>query len=441
MVPMLLTQSNTFLLGPIAKLLGLLMNGIFWVLNKIGIPNTGLSIIFFTVIIYMALMPLTIKQQKFSKLSGVMQPELKKIQDRYKGKKDNDSMMKQNQEMQAVYKKYGVSPTGSCLQLVIQMPILFALYRVIYNIPAYVTKVKNAFFPLVTNLIGTSGSSEYLQGTSAAAQFAKQFTSDNFVNNVGDTVSNTFIDVLNRFSTAEWTDLAAKFPTLQGDITTTHDLLNKYNNFLGLNMGDTPWFTMRDAWTRGAYGLVIGAVLVPVLAAVTQWLNTKMMPTAPSTGDAQQDSMNRQMRTMNLIMPVMSAWFCFTLPAGMGLYWIAGAVIRTIQQIFINRRIDKMDIDKMVAENVKKQEAKVAKNAGRETVSQKMMQRYANMNTRSIEQEKPAKHALSDAEKKRELDKADKVLSSKKVRKNSMAARANLVSEYNDNQYSQKGNK
>ena len=105
-------------------------------------------------------MPLTIQQQKFSKLQTKMQPELQAIQKKYKGKTDNDSAMKMNEETQAVYKKYGVSPSGSCVQLLIQMPILFALYRVIYNFPAYVTQVKNAFFPLVDNLISQSGASE-----------------------------------------------------------------------------------------------------------------------------------------------------------------------------------------------------------------------------------------------------------------------------------------
>ena len=109
----MLTQYNGAMLGPIAKILGMLMNLIFNFLDVIGIPNIGLSIILFTVVIYLCLMPLTIKQQKFSKLSAIMNPELKVIQEKYKGKKDQDSMMAQNEEMQAVYKKYGVSPSGS----------------------------------------------------------------------------------------------------------------------------------------------------------------------------------------------------------------------------------------------------------------------------------------------------------------------------------------
>ena len=141
----LLTQ-HSGVLKPIAILLGYLMNGIFVLLDKMGIPNVGLAIILFTIVIYGLMTPLTVKQQKFSKFSAKMNPELQAIQKKYKNKKDNDSMMAMNEETKAVYDKYGVSPTGSCLQLVIQMPILFALYRVIYSMPAYVEQIKSAFF-------------------------------------------------------------------------------------------------------------------------------------------------------------------------------------------------------------------------------------------------------------------------------------------------------
>ena len=86
----LLTQYGGSILGPIAKVLGWIMNGIFWVLDKIGIPNIGLAIIIFTIVIYLLLMPFTIKQQKFSKLSAKMNPELQAIQayDVWKEKKN-----------------------------------------------------------------------------------------------------------------------------------------------------------------------------------------------------------------------------------------------------------------------------------------------------------------------------------------------------------------
>lgn len=438
---MLLTQDNTFLIGPIATLLGYLMNGIFWVLEKIGIPNIGLSIILFTVIIYMALMPLTIRQQKFSKLQQRMQPELAKIQAKYKNRKDQESMLRMNEETQALYKKYGVSPMGSCVQLLIQMPILFALYRVIYKIPAYVGQVKEAFFPLVTNLMADAGSTEYLKATSAAAQYANEFTTDNFIGNVGDTVQNVFIDVLNRFSTADWAALGEKFTNLSGDIQTTVAKLEQYNNFLGLNIGNSPWFTFKNALAAGSILGIIAAVIVPLLAAVTQLINVALMPMqTSSTGDPQQDQMASSMKTMNYIMPIMSAWFCFTLPAGMGLYWIAGSVIRSLQQIFINRSVDKMDMDAFLKKQEEKNRKKAEKRGDKPTAYERMME-YSQMSTKNDQQSlsgSTAQKRKTLSEKAGYQNRGAKAAAStpevqevRKYRKGSLSEKANMVAEYN----------
>ena len=450
MYPEFLTKQTSAILGPIARLLGLLMNYIFKLLNVIGLPNIGLAIILFTIVIYMALMPLTVKQQKFSKLQAKMQPELNAIQKKYKDKKDNDSMMAMNQETQAVYKKYGVSATGSCVQLIIQMPILFALYRVIYNIPAYVDQVKEAFFPLVDNLIAIKGSSEYLQGTQAAAQFSKQFTNENFVAGVTEYVQNTYIDVLNKFSSADWSALAEKFSAVSADVTSTVTKLNYYNNFLGINIGNSPSYMFKEGWADKNFLVMIAALIIPVLSAVTQWLNVKMMPTADTpqkSGNEQADTMMQSMKTMNTLMPLMSAWFCFTLPAGMGLYWVAGSVIRCVQQIFINRHIDKMDIDEMIQKNLEKQKKKAEKRGDKPTAYEKMMQ-YSAMNTKNVgaegaqAQAQQPKRRATTAEKARsvkasesmekDFEEAKAKTAGKKYKEGSLAEKANMVSKYND---------
>ena len=151
MTGILLTQSTTPIIGQVAWLLGELMDGIFNVLSSaFGIENIGLCIILFTIIIYTFMIPLTIKQQKFSKLSAVMNPELQAIQKKYKNKRDQESMLKMQEEMKMVYDKYGTSQMGGCLQLVIQFPILLALWKVIQNIPAYVGGVKDSVICLLS---------------------------------------------------------------------------------------------------------------------------------------------------------------------------------------------------------------------------------------------------------------------------------------------------
>ena len=421
----LLTQNDGAILGPISKLLGFIMEGIFNVLDAIGIPNIGLSIIIFTIVIYLLLMPLTIKQQKFSKLSAKMSPELQAIQKKYKNKKDNESMMAMNQETQAVYAKYGVSPTGSCVQLIIQMPILFALYRVIYAMPAYVTKIKDAFYPLVEKLRGDSAAIEYVKGLQNSMMYSKQFSNESFTGGNVEYIENTIIDCLNRASTAEWNGLSEQFSALSADVSMTLEKLNEYNNFLGLNIANSPSFTMKDAFSTGNYLLVAGALLIPLLAAFTQWTNTKLMPQAnANSGNETADNMAQSMKMMNTMMPLMSAFFCFTLPAGMGLYWIAGAVVRSIQQVMINRHIDKMDINEVI----KKNESKAAKKIEKMKANYENVSNYAAMKTKSVNN----KASYVNTAAKDESSQKTNISYSKNAKPGSIAAKANMVKEYNE---------
>ena len=140
MTGIILTQYSGRIVGPIARLIGYIMNGLYMFLNNVfGIQNIALCIILFTIIIYILMTPLTYKQQKFSRLQQEMQPEVNAIREKYKDKKDQVSMQKMNEETQMVYQKYGVSTMGSCLQLLINFPIFIAMYQVVRNIPAYVS--------------------------------------------------------------------------------------------------------------------------------------------------------------------------------------------------------------------------------------------------------------------------------------------------------------
>lgn len=424
---MLLTKSNGMIIGPIASLLGMFMNGIFFVLNKIGIPNIGLAIIIMTILIYMAMLPLTVKQQKFSKLQRKMQPELNKINKKYEGRKDPESMERQQAEIKEVYNKYGVSATGSCVQLIIQMPILLALYRVFYNIPAYVPMVKQAFFPLVNELI-EANAGDYLKETNAARFFLKQFENENYINGVTEYVQNTFIDVLNKFNSADWTALTENFANIKNDIANTVTTLTRYNSFLGLNMANSPSSMFREALANKTYVLCIVALIIPVLAAVTQYLNVALMP-QPEQQDG-NDQMNNTMKSMNVMMPIMSAFFCWSLPNGMGLYWITGAVIRCIQQVVINKQIDKMDIDAMVEKNLEKMKEKEAKEGKKDKnrVSSSTMNTYSSMNTRRMK-DRTDTNVSADSEKK--VQQARQT-NGKKYKAGSLAEKANMVSSFND---------
>ena len=433
MSDILLTAYPGSILGPIAKLLGMLMDWIYSGISDITggrVESVVLSIVIITIIIYMCLLPLTIKQQKFSKLSQKMQPEMQAIQAKYKDKKDQASMMAMQEETQLLYQKYGISPMGSCVQMLIQMPILLALYRVFYNIPAYLSGVKGSFTGLVDSIQQTSGyqdtlvslmdkynvvTSSGLNASNAASKLADAS---------GDTLSNYIIDILYKLPSKGWDALmdGKFFDGIQSAVEKTHDALLHFNYFLGLNISDTPWYIIKsnftdkpDKWLL----FVILALLIPVLSYLTQMLNIKLMPQATNGND----QMASQMKMMNLMMPLISLFFCFTVPVGLGIYWICSALVRGIQQFFVNRHIENLDLEAVMAKN----EEKAKKKREKMGLSEDYIKKAAQIKTKSIDS-KANVSASADTEEK--LAKAAEYKANAKA--GSLASKANMVKEFNE---------
>lgn len=419
MAGMLLTQNNTLIIGDVARILGWIMDVLFNFLNNVfGIQNIGLCIILFTIIIYLLMLPLTIKQQKFSKLSAKMNPELEQIRKKYQNKKDNNSMMAMNEETQAIYAKYGVSPTGSCLQLLIQLPILLALYRVIMNVPAYVSGVKAVFTELANQILAAPGGSAFMEQLATDGRI--------FLENKDFTQVNTIIDILYKLQesgNATWQMLIDRYPSMESMIVTTQSSINHMNNF-GINIANSPWNIAKSAIATGSMLLLVGAVLVPFLAWFTQWLNVKMMP-QPSMGDDTNNTMNSTMKSMNTFMPLMSAWFCMTLPAGMGIYWIIGAVVRAIQQWSINKYLDKLDLDEVVKKNIEKNN-RIREKKG---LPPQKISEIAKTNVKTIDNSK--KKEKTEEERRAAIEASTNYY--KNVDKpGSLASKAAMVAKYNE---------
>ena len=265
----LLTAANWPIVGQLCWLLGKVMNFIYTMLDNTLATDTGLvglSIIIYTIVVYTCMLPMTINQQKTTKMQAVITPEVQAIQKKYKNKKDQASLMKQQEEIQQVYDKYGTSMMGGCLPLLIQMPFLFALYPVIYNIESYVSHI---------------------------------------------------------------TDEANKFLTIP-------------------NMTISP-------------SGMIGAVREgqdPILSGATQYASIKLSQNITG-GHKQADNDNPMagtMKTMNYTMPLLSVFMVFTLPTGIGVYWIVSAIVRSVQQIAINKKLSKMSIEDLIEKNREKAE-------------------------------------------------------------------------------------
>lgn len=433
---MLLTQETGFL-KPFAWFLGKILDYIFLFLEKIGIPNLGLAIIIFTFVVYVLLLPLTYKQQKFAKLQAKMTPEIEAIRKKYEGKQDQESIQRMNQEQQLVYQKYGVNPMGSCVQAFIQIPLIWTLYRIIYNMPAYIPKVKQAFFPLVDKLYELDPKGDFIANTdnfTAVAGFKKLINTDKTAFGTdAEYTKNVFINILNRSSSAEWGKISEKFSDLSVEVHNTLNKLSEYNSFLGLNITESPSAVVTSEWAKNAdknIGLIILVIMFPILAALTQWLNIKIMTIGrdvPKSKDGKESSIAQSMEMMNKFMPIFSLTTVFVLPIGVGLYWICGAVIRTVIQIIVNKRIDKIDIDELIKKNVEKMNALRAKQG----LPPQKINTNATISTKNIEEKKASSdNSINKAAKIKES--TDYYKNAGNAKEGSLASKAFMVKQYNE---------
>ena len=423
-----LTKTGGSILGPIADIFGYVMNFLFLMTSKLGILNIGLCIILFTIVTRLLLFPLTIKQQKTSKLMSVMQPELNAIQKKYKGKEDQQSMMMMQTETKAVYEKYGTSMMGGCLPLLIQMPILFALYRVIYNIPAYVSSVKR-YFELVVNALPA--------GFQSNATFQALAEAHNMVGDKIDfTQVNTVIDLLYKLTDKQWGELTASsaFPNLL-ELTTQNgenvvNAIHRLQNFCGVNIAYTPMTIIIDFFHgQGSILVALAALGIPVLAGLTQWFSSKIMmagqpsqdPDAPGAG---------MMKQMNVMMPLMSVFFCFTFASGIGIYWIAQSVIMIVQQFMLNRYFDKVDIDVLIQKNIEKANKKRAKRG----LPPEKMNRSASETIRMMQERenKEEEKRMEKMAKTRAIVKDSTEYYNRDAKPGSLASKAAMVQKYNE---------
>lgn len=399
------------IMGPIASLFGYIMDFLFKFTSSFGIFNIGLCIILFTIITKLLLFPLTIKQQKSSKLMSLMNPEIQAVQKKYKGKKDQTSMAKQQMEMQAIYEKYGSSPTAGCLPMLIQFPIILALYRVIYNIPAYVPSVRIFFDNVVDPL---QKQPEFMSKiTEIASGFG--MVSDKIDYNNADKV----VDLLYKFTPSNWQNLADMFPQISSVITENATRIEQMNSFFGINLA-TPPFT--------GFTNISVAWLIPVLAGLTQWFSTKLMS---NTQQMDPDAPGAQtMNTMMMTMPLVSVFFCFSFPSAIGIYWVVQGALQIVQQLAVNSYMDKVDMDDLIKQNVEKMNKKRAKKG----LPPAKVNQNASANLKNIQ----AQTAKEDQQRMEKLSKIDKQVKesteyySSDPKPGSLASKARMVQKYNE---------
>lgn len=413
---MFLVQSSfpalSFIIDPIAYLMGIIINVIFEGLSSIGVVNLGLCIIIFTFIIKLIMMPMSVKQMKFSKMSQLVQPEIQKIQKKYQGKNDQASMMKQQEEVQAVYDKYGISMSGGCLQLFLQLPILMALYQVIRNMPFYIPSLKGLYTQIAEPLMSTAGYEKIITGIGDSAKAVYKLAESPVLDDV--------IGYISQFRTDSWNALAEAVPALADKITSVSAEIVEMNNFVaGINIADSPGFRLSPY------------LLIPIAAALFQWLSMKTMNM--NTDD--NNPANSMNKSMAITMPLMSFVMCFSFPAGIGIYWAATALFQIIQQVAINKYFDNMDMEAEIQKNMEKAKNKKKK----PSLTQKLMEKAGMENPPEAEGSiaSAASTKTKNYTKKYDNSKsADDIsysdLNAKPAKPGSLAEKAGLVREYNE---------
>lgn len=412
--------TNFFLIRWIANILGFIMNLFYIVIDKFGIGKISICIIVFTIIVKLVMLPINIKQQKTMKLNSVIMPEIQAIQKKYANKKDNDSMMKQQAELNAVYQKYGTSPTGGCLPMLIQFPILLALYAVMACLPNYINEIQDMYNDgVVSYVIGTdesgkldyhtihelkdlAGLNDVLLDESGDENLDKLVTAyfgqkGNYEDEkIKDAVYNSFTSAysnvfgkqdawaiveasfdeaienaqdLKAISEADWKKVEDKDLAEYADYTEEDwdALISSYETILDKlddNHKDIQvsysFFTI-DLSKSPANGVKI-AIIIPILSALAQLLNMKIsMSSQQNTGNGTADSMMSSMKVMSYSMCVVSAIFCYTFPAGLGLYWVIGSAVQVVIQLILNKKFANMDTDQIIKQSIEKANRKRAK--------------------------------------------------------------------------------
>ena len=412
-------SGNLPLISPIfsfiVNIMGVIMDYIFRATSALGVQNIGLCIILFTIVTRILMFPLSYNQGKSSRLMGALQPEIKAVQKKYAGKQDQQSMMLQQAEIKTIYEKYGVSMTGGCSQLLIQMPIIFALYRVILNIPAYVASVKVPFQNIVDAIGGEAAVDTVNSFAHSTEELSKIISQARISGDVIATPDN-IIDFLYNLNPTQWDAFKNLFSSAADVISQNYTVIEDMNNFLGLNLATSP----------AAYGLTsVKAWIIPVLAGLSQFAATKLMTKSQSKTMEGNDQMAQTMNTMNMMMPLMSVVFCFSFASGIGVYWIASSVLMGVQQYFLNKHFEKTDINELVKANIDKANKKRARK-GQPPIDEKSLEEEYN--------KAQAKLAAVESRKQQKLDKAKEAMdkNNEYYELTSIADRARMVEQFNN---------
>lgn len=353
-----------------------------WLYNLTG--NYGAAILLFALAVNLILTPFMAKSKKGMMRQTRLQPKIQELQRRHEG-----NQQKLNEEMQKLYREEGVNPMSGCLWSLIPFPILIALYSVIRQPFSRMMFVAEGVVDAVKEFCINSG------WYTAPAK------------------TDAYVEIkLANIMHEHWDETVAYIQSLG---LSTKELVDLDFSFLGVNLGTVPWDTMKLIFAGTAVvGIAtIGLALIPLISAGLSWLGMKVANMAnPQTGvETQQQA---QMKSMSLMMPLMSLWFCFIMPAAMGVYWIGNSVFGMIRDFILTkiykRKLDIEDAERNAARNAREREMEERRIETERLRAEGKSEQNANTSKKKIQQnekqrqaERSAALAKEERERRREM--------------------------------------
>ena len=336
----------------------------------------GLAIVVFALMVNLIMTPFMAKSKKSMMRSSRLQPKIQELQRRHEG-----NQQKLNAEMQKLYQEEGINPMSGCLWSLIPFPILIALYSVIRRPITRMMFCADSVVDALKEFMTAQG--WYVAGSGRADAYAEI------------TLSN--------LAHQHWSEVTS---SLAGKID---GLMNIDFRFLGINLGEIPqwnFFTKTDWSDPSVWGPALGLFLIPFISAALSWASMKISSAAtPSTGDAQSQA---TMKSMNLMMPLMSIWICFVMPAAMGIYWIANSVFGMIRDYTLTKiykkKLDEEDAVR-AAERAEREKEMAEKRAEYERLK---AEGKTPVNTNTSKKKLQASEKQRLDERKAALEKADR---------------------------------
>ena len=337
--------------------------------------NYGVSVIFFALVVNLILTPFMAKSKKGMMRTSRLQPQIQEIQRRHEG-----NPQKLNQEMQKLYQENGANPMSGCLWSLIPFPILIALYSVIRQ-------------PLTRMMFVTQ--------------------------DVVDAIQTYFVDAglytipakTDAYFEIKLTELAHRYwqqlhDALPGQLT---GLIDVDFSFLGLNLGSQPeWnFMFTTDWSDVSVWLpALGLFLIPFISAFLSWASMKISNSMnPQTGSEQAQA---SMKSMNIMMPLMSVWICFVMPAAMGIYWIANSVFGLIRDFILTKvytkKLDREDAERIAARSAREKELEAKRLETERLRAEGRTEKNVNTSKKKMQ----AVEKQKSDERKAALDRADR---------------------------------